>query len=109
MRKQLNLWVPGLLLSLALAGSASGQGLDGVGTRPAALAAFVAVADDASAVVWNPAGLVSGPIINLNIALGRSTDTPDEAPGAGSPANRFHSTLVAIGAPPLGLAYTVSM
>ena len=35
--------------------------------------AFVAVADDASAVFWNPAGLVKGPIAGLTIAGDRFT------------------------------------
>lgn len=83
---------------------AYGQGLETVGNRASALAAFVAVADDASAVAWNPAGLVLGPFFNISVDLGRSQiapDSPFEAPGAA----RVTTTLLAIGVPPLGLSY----
>ena len=82
----------------------SAQGLASIGSRASGLQAFVAVADDASAVVWNPAGLVSGPLFNLQLDLGRSTDEGDSlAPDAG--AGRLGSTLVSLGTTPVGLAY----
>ena len=57
---------------LALAPQRSGaQPLDQLGNRASALGAFVAVADDASAVVWNPAGLINGPIFNILLDFGR--------------------------------------
>jgi hypothetical protein len=85
--------------------SVSAQSLETLGSRASAMAAFVAVADDASAVAWNPAGLVGGPLFNLQIDLGRSTDQPDDPPRIGESAARLGSTLVAIGTTPLGLAY----
>jgi hypothetical protein len=69
------------------------------------MAAFVAVADDASAVAWNPAGLVSGPIFNISIDLGRSTGTPEGAPQHPAQAGRVGTILLAAGTTPVGLAY----
>ena len=46
---------------LALPVQASAQSLDTIGTRAQGMGgAFVGVADDASAVYWNPAGLAGG-------------------------------------------------
>jgi hypothetical protein len=84
---------------------AAAQGLDALGSRAAALGAFVAVADDASAVAWNPSGLVSGPFFNISVDLGRATDQPDGTPAPGFGAGRHNATLISIGTTPLGLAY----
>ena len=47
----------------------SAQALSGVGTRAQGMGgAFVAVADDASAVYWNPAGLATGSTFNFQVA-----------------------------------------
>jgi hypothetical protein len=81
--------------------SAAAQGLETLGSRAAAMAAFVAVADDASAVAWNPSGLVTGPFFNVQLDLGRLTHKPDD----GTAAGRQATALVAIGTTPLGLAY----
>jgi hypothetical protein len=85
--------------------AASAQGLETLGTRPSALAAFVAVADDASAVAWNPSGLVGGPLFNLSIDLGQTTDKPSDAPVEGVTAGDGGTTLIALGTTPVGLAY----
>jgi hypothetical protein len=53
--------------------------------------AFTAVADDASAVYWNPAGLASGAFFSL--VLDRNAH--DEG----------NTSLLALGTPPLGLSY----
>lgn len=83
---------------------ARAQEFSALGTRSAALGAFVAVADDVSAVVWNPAGLATGPFFNLSLDLGRSTERPGEGPGDG-PGARNSATLVGLSTLPLGLAY----
>jgi hypothetical protein len=49
-----------------LAESASAQGFESVGTRAMGMGgAFVAVADDATAAYWNPAGLTTGAFFSL--------------------------------------------
>lgn len=66
--------------------------------------AFVAVADDGSAVYWNPAGLVSGPFLNVQVDFGWEDTGNDEAfdPGAGAEGS---ASLIAFAVPPLGLSY----
>jgi hypothetical protein len=91
-------------LTLAPQRSAA-QPLDQLGNRASALGAFVAVSDDASAVVWNPAGLINGPIFNILVDFGRTT--ADRRPAAGSAeAGRFGHSFLALGVPPLGLSYS---
>ena len=94
-----------LFTLLSVSAPATAQGLDTLGSRAAALAAFVAVADDASAVAWNPAGLVSGPIFNIQIDLGRSTQQSMPSPSFDARAGRMGTTLIALGTTPVGLAY----
>jgi hypothetical protein len=93
------------LVALSLPAIAHAQGLETLGNRAAALAAFVAVADDSSAVAWNPSGLVSGPFFNITLGLGRTTDAPDSTPFPGAGGGRLRTTLIAVGTTPLGLAY----
>lgn len=76
------------------------QGAPPVGVRAAGMAgAFVGVADDASAVYWNPAGLASGAFFSL--VLDRSQLTPP----ASQTASDSSATLIAVGTPPLGVSY----
>jgi hypothetical protein len=85
---------------LGWSSSAIAQGAPAVGVRAAGMAgAFVGVADDASAVYWNPAGLASGAFFSL--VLDRSALQP--ANGQGAPQST--ATLIAIGTPPFGLTY----
>jgi hypothetical protein len=105
MLKQTLLGALTLLMASSLPPIAEAQGLETLGTRAAALAAFVAVADDASAVAWNPSGLVSGPFVNITIGLGRTTDAPEAGVFPGARGGRLGTTLIAIGSTPLGLAY----
>jgi hypothetical protein len=97
--------VAAVLAVLAAASPVCAQGLETLGTRAAGMAAFVAVADDASAVAWNPSGLVSGPIFNVNFDLGLSTDRPSEPPSDGQTGGRSSATLIAIGTTPVGVSY----
>ena len=82
---------------------AAGQGgVEVLGVRAQGMGgAFVAVADDASAVYWNPAGLATGDF--FSILLERSHVGLPAAPGGGSPALRTGAVLA--GAPPLGVGY----
>jgi hypothetical protein len=79
------------------------QTFESVGTRAQGMGgAFVAVADDASAVYWNPAGLaLGGSYFSLAIDGGLSEADPAPKPYAG----RQSSTLIALTTLPLGLSY----
>ena len=65
------------------------------------MAAFVAVADDASAVYWNPGGLASGAYFSL--VLDR-TEAETEVSADGRAGGRS-SWLLALSAPVLGVSY----
>jgi hypothetical protein len=89
------------LLFLAVSGPAQAQSDAPVGVRAAGMAgAFVAVADDASAVFWNPAGLAAGSYFSLVIDR-NAFETGDEP---ALPRSRSGS-LIALGTPPLGIGY----
>ena len=103
MAVKLSLGLP-LLALLLDAATAGAQSLDTVGTRASAMAAFVAVADDASAIVWNPAGLVTGPVFNLLIDVTRGSHKPDDPPSFGT-AGENGATIFALGTMPVGLTY----
>lgn len=89
-------------VSRAHAQAAGAGGMEVLGTRAQGMAgAFVAVADDATAVYWNPAGLGTGDFFSL--ALERSHVGLPAAPGGDAPALRTGAVL--IGTPPLGAGY----
>ena len=75
-----------------LTAQAFAQDLPAPGVRAAGMGgAFTAVADDASAVYWNPAGLASGSFFSLVL----DHNSRDEG----------SATLLALGTPPLGFSY----
>jgi hypothetical protein len=80
---------------------ADAQTFEGPGTRAQGMAAFVAVADDASAVYWNPAGVGSGAFFSL---LLDRTDAETSAGGADPAASRS-TWLLALSAKAVGLSY----
>src|SRR5579859_5706922 len=83
-----------LILLILIAGCpfARAQGSPPVGLRAAGMAgAFTAVADDATAPVWNPAGLASGSYFSV------AAD--------GSHLDRQSAIFVGMATPPLGLTY----
>ncbi|HET7221064.1 MAG TPA: conjugal transfer protein TraF [Vicinamibacterales bacterium] len=88
---------------LLSAGPAFGQGFEAIGTRAAGMGgAFVAVADDASAVYWNPAGLaLGGSYFSLVLDGGTSEADPDDVARAG----RHSNGIIALSTLPLGLSY----
>jgi F plasmid transfer operon, TraF, protein len=92
-----------LAAALAAVAPAAAQTFETVGTRAAGMGgAFVAVADDASAVYWNPAGLaLGGSFFSLIIDGGLTEAEPDAEPQAGS----HSSTLIGFSTPPLGVSY----
>jgi hypothetical protein len=81
--------------SLVLAAPAQAQTTDVIGTRAQGMGgAFTAVADDATAWWWNPAGLAAGPFLNGLIEFGRpDTSTPGSVRG------------VSVAYPALGFTY----
>lgn len=82
-------------MCLAAASAADAQVFEQIGVRAQGLGgAFVAVADDASATWWNPAGLATGAYFNSILEYDRSKD-PDAARAQG----------FAIAFPALGLSY----
>src|SRR3954465_10848194 len=78
--------------SLLFNTAAAAQDAPAPGVRAAGMGgAFTAVADDGSAVYWNPAGLASGAFFSLVVDRNAGAD--------GSAA------LLALSTPPLGLSY----
>src|SRR5580765_6438988 len=76
--------------------AARAQMFETVGVRAQGMAgAFVAVADDATATWWNPAGLAAGPFANLVLDYNETDDAPT------NPISRG----IAFGYPALGLSY----
>jgi hypothetical protein len=81
--------------------TAAAQVTETVGTRALGMAgAFVAVADDATATFWNPAGLATGPVFD-SVVESQEVETVDPLrQGAGDT-----SFMIAVGTPALGFAY----
>ena len=94
--------VLGAALALALSNPVFAQTFPG--TRAAGMAgAFVAVADDATAVYWNPAGVATGSIVSVVVDAGRSRLT---VPSTQVSTNQWDTTaFVGLSATALGLAY----
>jgi hypothetical protein len=65
--------------------------------------AFVAVADDATASWWNPAGLATGEYLSTVTEHGRMTEPSN--PTADAPAGRITTNTFAMAFPALGLSY----
>lgn len=77
--------------------AARAQAPDAVGVRAQGMGgAFTAVADDATATWWNPAGLATGAYFNMLVEYGQSRPTD-----AGDIAHR----AIALAFPALGLSY----
>ena len=85
------------------AGAAGAQTFEAVGTRAAGMGgAFVAVADDASAAYWNPAGFAAGHFFTM--VLDRTAG--EVHPGGSSEGAASGSgALVSLGMPAFGLSY----
>ena len=63
--------------------------------------AFVAIADDASAIYWNPAALATGAVFSAVFDYGAAEATPDRLTRAGSQS----ATFLGFGVPALGAGY----
>ena len=90
-----------VLLCLLGPAVASAQTIETVGERALGMGgAFVAVADDTSATWWNPAGLATGPFVDLSIGWA-STDLR----AVSTPVARGRIAAVSLSTPPLGVSY----
>jgi hypothetical protein len=75
-----------------------------IGSRASGLAgAFVAVADDATAVYWNPAGIATGSFVSMAIDFGRHDAVPESPQTVAGQKDR--ATMVAVAATAIGVAY----
>ena len=102
MTKMLRIFAAFAGLALVLPAPARAQPFAAVGTRAAGMGgAFVAVADDASAIYWNPAGLAAGAYFSLVLDGGTSEVTPGSL-AAGGDASSF---LLGLAMPALGVGY----
>ena len=87
-----------LLLTSAVAANA--QIIESVGSRALGMGgAFVAVASDNTATWWNPAGLATGPFVDIGWGRDRLEVTEQ------APAWRHKTSWFGLGTPTLGLSY----
>jgi hypothetical protein len=87
---------------------ASAQPTDVVGVRASGMGgAFTAVADDATASWWNPAGMAGGAYFNALLEAGTHREPPTDRTPAGDPqgAVRTDTRSLAVAYPALGLSY----
>jgi hypothetical protein len=95
------------LLTLCSPAPAAAQGIEVAGTRALGMSgAFVAVADDASAAYWNPAGLATGALFSAVIdggayETGEVPTRPDGVDGG----LRGHQLLIAAATLPVAVSY----
>ena len=101
-----NIIKPAILTAMVSVGAVQwAEAQSPLGARASGMAgAFVGVADDASAVYWNPAGLATGAYASLVLDAGPWEALPPEDTPAGQ-AGRQTGRLAAISTPPLGFAY----
>jgi hypothetical protein len=77
------------------------QAIESTGTRALGMGgAFVAVANDSSAVWWNPGGLADGPFLDASVSW--ATSQVDR----GVPAGRNGVTGFFLGTPPFGFSFS---
>jgi F plasmid transfer operon, TraF, protein len=87
-------------LFLAVPALASSQGFGGIGTRAEGMGgAFVAVADDASAAYWNPAGVATGATLDFQVSGGL---TPVPVGGSDLDGTNF---FMGLALPVLGMSF----
>ncbi|MEO5820788.1 MAG: conjugal transfer protein TraF [Vicinamibacteraceae bacterium] len=81
--------------------AAGAGGMEVLGVRAQGMAgAFVAVADDATAVYWNPAGLATGDLFSMGLERSHVS-----LPSTGGDSPTLRTGAVLIGTPPLGVGY----
>lgn len=93
-------------LVLALLTPAMSEAQAPIGVRAQGLAgAFVGVADDATAVYWNPSGLATGTYVSFILDYGQHDIGPDGGKASPRAAERQTGSIVGFAAPPVGIAY----
>ena len=93
---------------LSFVSPANAQPADVLGTRAQGMGgAFTAVADDATASWWNPAGMAGGAYFNALIESGSHSEPPSDRTASGDPqrAWRADTRSLAVAFPALGLSY----
>jgi hypothetical protein len=101
MNKMLRVLACGML-SLLTAAEAFSQDFAATGTRAAGMGgAFVGVADDATAIYWNPAGLAAGSYFSLVLDGTNAEAIPDAALRGAEKSSYFMGLAI----PALGLGY----
>jgi hypothetical protein len=92
-----------IIISFLTSDPASAQTFETLGTRAAGMGgAFVAVADDATAVYWNPAGLaLGGSYFSLVLDYNQGKAEPEGIGHAGSRSG----SIVALSTLPVGVSY----
>ena len=95
------------LAALVVAAPAAAQQVfEQVGSRALGMAgAFVAVADDATAVYWNPAGLATGGPAGMTIGWLRFRTGDQARPPIPNAAGATTSTFTSLGTWPIGVSY----
>lgn len=97
-----------LLIALALfwpVGASAQQVIESAGSRALGMGgAFVGVADDATSVYWNPAGLVKGPPAGMTIEWADFRIGNQRGPAVAG-LSRRSSKLISLGTWPIGLSY----
>lgn len=97
-----------LVTLVSFAREAHAQPADLVGVRASGMGgAFTAVADDATATWWNPAGLAGGAYFNALIEDGSHREPGSDRNAAGAPQTAWRAGTrgIAIAFPALGLSY----
>jgi hypothetical protein len=91
-----------------LAAPLAAQPADVIGVRATGMGgAFTAVADDATASWWNPAGMAGGAYFNALIESGSQREPASDRTAAGDPQSAWRATTrsLAVAFPALGLSY----
>jgi hypothetical protein len=95
-----------LIFTLFPALAAAQPAIESLGSRALGMGgAFVGVADDATAVFWNPAGIATGQPYGATIEWNRLRFSDPDAPLVPGPMRR-DSTVTAFAAWPVGLSYS---
>ena len=100
--------VVSLVCVVFLAVPLAAQSTDTIGVRAQGMGgAFTAVADDATASWWNPAGMAGGAYFNALLEYARHQEPPSDHTGAGDPQSAWRATTrsFAVAFPALGLSY----